>query len=130
MSRSDPAIAASTLRDVALGGAAGALLRAGAVLPAVVVAESELVALVALNALGAYLLGRLLVRAVDDVRWRARLPLLGTGLLGSLTTFSGLAVPLALLWAGGAPLAAAIWALVSLATGVWAAAQGLREVDS
>ncbi|WP_165403767.1 CrcB family protein [Egicoccus halophilus] len=112
---------------MAVGGAVGSLLRAGAVLAVLSAVHSELVPLLVLNVTGTYLLARLVVGARHDPRRRARLPLLGTGLLGALTTFSGLVVPLALLLVDGAGPLALVWAASSLAGGVAAAAAGLRR---
>ncbi|HSK21723.1 MAG TPA: CrcB family protein [Egicoccus sp.] len=123
LSTTDPRV----LRDVALGGAVGALLRVGCLAVAVAVAGDDLPGVVVVNLLGAVLLGRLVAVSLRDPRWIARAPLLATGLLGALTTFSGLVVPLALLVGGGAPGAAAAWGVGSLVAGVWLAGLGLRR---
>lgn len=114
------------LRDVAVGGAAGAVLRAGCLAAAAAVAGSEVPGVVAVNLLGALLLARLVALSLRDQRWLARGPLLATGLLGAFTTFSGLVVPLALLVSDGAPGTAMAWGVGSLVAGVWLADRGLR----
>lgn len=80
----------------------------------------------AVNALGALLLCALLT-AVTDRRLRL---LLGTGLLGAFTTFSGFAVDAVLLVDAGRPATAVAYVLVSvltlLAGGVGGLALGRR----
>jgi CrcB protein len=76
------------------------------------------------NALGAFLLTALLARRPAEPR---RL-LLGTGLLGAFTTFSGFAVDAVLLADAGRPGTAAAYVLVSLATLLGAAVLGTRAV--
>ena len=72
------------------------------------------------NAVGAALLCALLTRVPDP---RARL-LLGTGLLGAFTTFSGLTVDAVLLADAGRPAAALAYVLVGLVTLLLAGAAG------
>ena len=91
---------------VAVGGVAGALSRYGAL-----VAFPDLAATFVLNALGAFLLGVLVVRAPEG-HWSR--PLLGTGVLGGFTTMSAVAVQ-------QVPYAAATFAV-----GIVAAALGQR----
>ncbi|MEX2504602.1 MAG: CrcB family protein [Egicoccus sp.] len=128
MPASPPTPDRRVLRDVAIGGAAGALLRAGCLAVAVVLAGADLPGVVFVNLLGAALLGRLMAASRQDPRWAARGPLLATGGLGAFTTYSGLVVPLALLVDDGAPFAAVAWGLGSLAAGVWLARRGLGRV--
>lgn len=103
---------------VAAAGAAGALARAGlaAALPAAPAAT------LLANLTGCLLLGLLVGRA-PEAPW-AR-PVLGTGVLGGWTTWSGLAVETDLLLAG-TPLLALAYLLGSLAGGACLAALGLR----
>jgi fluoride exporter len=91
---------------VAIGGGLGALVRGALVLAALSVADlGEVVVVLALNVLGAFALGWLAGRVRHDARMRRLVPLVGTGFLGALTTFSALAVHV-----GGAVLAGA-WVL-------------------
>ena len=107
---------------VALGGALGGLLRAGV---------AELLphepgtwdwAVLAVNTAGAFLLALLLTRGPSDL---ARV-LLGTGVLGAFTTFSGLVVDAVLLADAGRPLVAAAYVVVSVAALLAAAVIGAR----
>lgn len=118
-----------TVRDVAIGGALGALVRTAVVLGAVATVGDDLGAVVGLNLAGTYLLARLTVHARRDGVWHDRVPLVGTGVLGSLTTFSGLAVPVALLLGDGRPGAAIVWAGGNVAIGTWVAGRGLRRLQ-
>lgn len=112
---------------VAIGGAVGALLRAGVVIASLAAAPGgEVVGVLAVNLLGAAALGWLVGRARHDAGWARLLPLLGTGLLGALTTFSTLAEQIARHVATGRVLAAVLLGLGSLAGGVAAALLGLR----
>ncbi len=85
------------------------------------------------NVLGAFLLAllaTLLLRRSDADR-RLRL-LLGTGLLGSFTTYSTFAVELHLLFAASAPLVAVVYGAASLLAGLGAALAGVllaRRLD-
>ena len=74
----------------------------------------------AVNALGAALLCALLTR-VSDVRVRL---LVGTGLLGAFTTFSGLTVDAVLIAHAGRPLVAGAYVLVGIGTLLIAGAAG------
>lgn len=109
---------------VAAGGAVGGLLRAGVgrLLPHEPGSWSWSVLLV--NAVGAFALAALLgvlARRPDE---RTRL-LVGTGLLGGFTTFSGLAVDAVLLIEAGRPLAAAAYVGAGVGTLLAGAAAGL-----
>lgn len=111
---------------VAIGGAVGALLRAGVVIAAVAgTAGGETVGVLTINLLGAAALGWLVGRARHDAAWTRLLPLLGTGLLGAMTTFSTLAEQVARHILAGQVLAAVGLGLASLAGGVAAASLGL-----
>lgn len=106
---------------VAAGGVAGALARAGvgAVLPHEPGSWAWSTLLV--NAAGAAALCALLVSGPSG---RTRL-LVGTGLLGGFTTFSGLAVDAVLLIEAGRPLAAAAYVGAGVGTLLAGAAAGL-----
>lgn len=112
---------------VALGGALGGLLRAGVGRLWPHAPGTWGWATLTVNVVGAFcltvLLG-LLARSPSD---RARL-LLGTGLLGAFTTFSGLVVDAVLLADAGRPGAAAAYVLVSVAGVLGAALLGARLV--
>jgi CrcB protein len=81
------------LGAVAVGGALGTGLRlvAAAPLPLALGGPGP-ARLLAVNAAGALALGHLLARSARDPRRRAALPLLATGLLGGLTTFSSMVI--------------------------------------
>jgi fluoride exporter len=112
---------------VAVGGGLGSLARGGVVLAALALAPgAELVAVLLLNLLGAFALGWLAGRARVDVRWRRLVPLVGTGFLGALTTFSALAEQVADAVLRGEVVLVAALSLVSLGAGVASALAGLR----
>lgn len=125
-STTDPRV----LRDVAVGGAVGALSRWGLLAAAVAVWGTDLPGVVVANLAGAALLGRLVTLSDRDPRWLARGPLLASGLLGAFTTYSGLVVPLALLLADGHRTLAVGLGAGSLVAGVWSARRGLRRRTS
>lgn len=81
------------------------------------------------NLVGAFLLGLLLealARRGDDTGWRQLLRLgLGTGLIGSFTTYSALAVDTDLLVRAHRPGLAAVYAIGSVVLGVLLAAAGV-----
>lgn len=117
------------LGAVALGGFAGAPLRYG-VGTAFPHTTSEFPwPTFALNIVGAFLLGMLLqglASAGDDTGGRRRLRLLlGTGLLGTFTTYSTLALELDLLIDGGYPGLAAAYGAASAVAGLAAAGAGM-----
>jgi CrcB protein len=114
----------SALTAVALGGAVGALLRAGLLS----VAPSVTWAVLAINVSGCFVLA--LLPAFAAVRRRPLLPLLlGPGLLGGYTTLSSFAEAGRALAASGDPRAAAGYVLVSVAAGVLAVRVASRWVD-
>lgn len=76
----------------------------------------------AANVLGALLIGVVAARLPASADLRV---FLGTGILGGFTTYSALAVGTVTMWADAPGLAAA-YALGSVATGLLAAALGLR----
>ena len=79
------------------------------------------------NALGAFLLTALL-GALARGPFETRRLLLGTGLLGAFTTFSGFAVDAVLLADAGRPGTAAAYVVVSLVSLLGAAVLGARVV--
>lgn len=117
------------LLGVLLGGAAGTALRwaAGRALPHGAGGWPWGTLLV--NAVGALLLGALLevlVRAGRDAgRRRAVRVVVGSGLLGGLTTTSALALEVVLAAEAGAPGLAVAYATTTLVVGVAAAAAGV-----
>ncbi|GGK66987.1 fluoride efflux transporter FluC [Nocardia camponoti] len=82
-----------------------------------------------INVVGAFLLGMLLealTRLGPDSGWRQRLRLtLGTGVLGSFTTYSALAVDTDLLLRANRLWAATTYAIGTVAAGVLATAVGI-----
>lgn len=110
---------------VAAGGAVGGLLRAAAVELGAHEAGTWPWATLAVNAVGAFALAALLTVLARRPSERARL-LLGTGVLGAFTTFSGLVVDAVLLADAGRPGTAAGYLLVSVASLLAAAVLGVR----
>lgn len=108
---------------VAVGGAAGAVVRYGAV-AAVAALASDLLAVLVVNLAGTFALGWMVGRAGRSSVWRTRLPLLGAGFCGSLTTFSTLALQLADPERGWG--AATVLVVVNLVLGALVAVVGLR----
>lgn len=106
---------------VLAGGVLGTLLRL-AVVSVVDVRTAPLGTLV-VNLLGSYLLARL-AGGVPDATPRLR-AFLGTGLLGSFTTFSAMAVDLVAL--GGRPVLLLVYAVAVIGGGVALARLGLRQ---
>jgi CrcB protein len=111
----------------AVGGATGALARAG-VAEAVPRAPGDWPwGTLVVNLVGCLLLGALLaalaVRRPDAERTHV---FLGTGVLGGFTTFSAFALEVTDLIASGQPLAAAAYVAVSVVGGVLAVALGVR----
>lgn len=87
-------------------------------------------ATLAANTAGTFLLAVLLVwatRRAPDRPWLR--PLLGTGLLGTFTTFSAVVVQADTLAAGGRPGLSLTYTAVTLALGLAAASTGLRLAD-
>lgn len=115
-----PSFAWRTLGLVALGGAAGAGLRAALLWPGVLGEGLAIPATAAVNVVGAALLGLLL--GVIGARHPALRAFAGTGLLGGFTTFSAFALQLAT----STPWAAVLLALATMVLGVLAAGAGLR----
>lgn len=109
------------LGAVFLGGAAGTLLRAGLLEGLGEGAPGWPWATFAVNLLGAFLLGYLVVRFSPAFRWR---PLLTTGLCGGLTTFSTMQVELLTMLEAGRIGTAAGYAAASLLGGLLGVAAG------
>ncbi len=110
---------AAVLIAIAVGGAAGALIRAG--LDAVSIAGGWPVTTLAVNLVGTVMLTAL----AAVLAWRPRLPhwlhpLVGVGLCGSLTTFAGIQMEALLLMRDGASATAVLYVLVSVALGLTA----------
>lgn len=82
------------------------------------------------NILGAFILGLLLQallhRGKDEGRRRVLRLMLGTGFLGSFTTYSSLATGVVLLMRGGAISIAVSYAITSIVLGVLAAMVGIQ----
>lgn len=114
---------------VAAGGAVGGLLRAAAVAVAGAEPGAWSWATLAVNAVGAFALAALLTVLARRPSERLRL-LVGTGVLGALTTFSGLVVDAVLLADAGRPLLAVAYLLASVASLLGAAALGARLARS
>jgi fluoride exporter len=117
---------ASRRLQVLGGGAVGTALRLAFVTPLVVVADGGWpLATFLANVVGAFALGVLVAAGATRPGLRHRLPFIGTGLLGSLTTFSALAVGTVLLAQAGRPAAAAGYLVASTLAGLLAAAAGI-----
>lgn len=111
---------------VAVGGAAGALIRAAGLAAFPTAAEGFPWATLVENVTGAFLLGALLTMLVH--RWpttRYARPLLGTGLLGAYTTFSSFVVELGLLLASRSWAVAGLYATATVVVGLGAASLGV-----
>ncbi|OZF39752.1 chromosome condensation protein CrcB [Rhodococcus sp. 14-2483-1-1] len=114
---------------VALGGVVGTGIRYGAesVYPAV--AGSFPFTTLVINLTGAFVLGMLLERlalAGPDQGWRRRIRLcIGTGVLGSYTTYSSFALETVELLRDHRVVAAAVYMTVSVVIGTFAAGAGI-----
>lgn len=107
---------------VAVGGALGGLARAGVGVLLPHAPGSWGWSTLVVNVLGAFLLAVLVVRGPSE---RARL-LLGVGLMGAFTTFSGVVVDAVLLADAGRPGTAAAYVLVAVTSLLLAALLGAR----
>lgn len=108
---------------VALGGAAGTVLRAAVTgMPAW--PDGLPWATLAVNVTGAFLLGALLGTGARDAGRRARL-LLGTGLLGGYTTFATVGLELHRLAASGRPSASLGYLALTVLAGLVAGGLGI-----
>jgi fluoride exporter len=114
---------------VAVGGAAGGLLREAVRVVADPQAGTWGWATLAVNAAGAFALTALLTVLARRPSERARL-LAGTGLCGGLTTFSGLALEAVSLADAGRPAAAAAYVVVAVASLLGAAVLGARTATA
>jgi len=113
------------LLAVLVGGAVGTALRLGidTVIPH---GDTDFpVSTLAINTLGAFVLGFLVARVWPAATSWLRAGL-GAGLLGSFTTFSALAVSLVSLTAAGFGMLALAYLVATLVLGLAAAALGLR----
>lgn len=115
---------ARTILAVAVGGALGALVRAG-LLNDLVAQRS--VALVAINAAGSFLLGVLATRLLDSP---TALAATGTGFCGALTSMSTFAVDVAQRLQDGQLASALVLAGVTLLFAFGGALAGLRFGES
>lgn len=81
------------LAAIAVGGALGTGVRLAAAAPLpLALGGLGAVRLLLVNVVGSLALGAVLTAAASDARLRAALPLLATGLLGGVTTFSSMVV--------------------------------------
>jgi len=108
---------AQALIAIAVGGAIGALARAG--LAEGLPAGDWPVATLLVNVVGTVLLAAL----AAIIAWRPRLPhwlhpMVGVGFCGSLTTFAAVQVEALLLVRGGLPATAALYVVASLLLGM------------
>ena len=110
---------------VALGGAAGALMRYGWSLPFQTFSSDFPWAVYTENVVGAFLLGWLLRVFQHRVEMhRLVRAFLGTGLIGSFTTFSAITVDMERFYSDGAQVLVWLYPLVSVLAGLVAAAAG------
>lgn len=107
---------------IAVGGAAGSVLRAAASLG--FARAGWPVGTLAINIAGSALLGALAAWLPGRSAHPAVAAALTTGLCGGFTTMSTMALEVVQQWQGGAPLRAAAYALASLVCSVAAAALG------
>jgi fluoride exporter len=124
--KSDPVLL-FVLSAVAAGGACGALLRygwmtffplQGTAMPWAVLTE---------NVIGAFILGWILsVFTKKKGKHRYIRAYLGTGLIGSFTTFSGITMDMAFMLHNGSWLVMAIYTSISVTAGLLAAFAGFR----
>ncbi|WP_230091261.1 fluoride efflux transporter FluC [Rhodococcus sp. AQ5-07] len=119
----------SAIAAVAVGGLLGAPLRYGLTLAFPISAGQFPWTTFAINVAGALLLGLLLealTRLGEDAGWRRRVRLgVGTGVLGSFTTYSALAVDTDLLLHDHHMWSAVLYAVVSVVVGLVATTVGI-----
>jgi CrcB protein len=123
--RRAPRFAPGLFLTVALGGAAGTVLRE-AVARAIPAAGSSFPwATLAVNTAGALIIGLVVVSTLERAApTRYVRPLVGTGFCGGLTTFSTFAVETDRLVRSGSPGIAAIYVVTSVAAGLVAVTAG------
>jgi len=109
----------STLSQVALGGAIGAVLRFLAVIGAGRFVPDWPLGTLVVNVLGCFVMGVFFVTLGPRNH-----PLLMTGILGGFTTFSAFTLDALKLWEGGEPVQAALYAGLSVALSLLACALG------
>lgn len=109
--------------QVALGGAVGASLRYGANLLSTRLFPGWPAGTLAVNVLGSFAMGVLVV--VLAQRGNAAAPFLLTGVLGGFTTFSAFSLDTLVLWERGDHLAAGIYVAASVALSLLAVIAGL-----
>lgn len=110
---------------VALGGTIGTAVRLGMAL-SIPDAGGFPVATLAVNFIGALLIGILAVRLPGDSDMRV---FLGAGILGGFTTYSAFAVGAVQLWSQS-PLLAGLYAILTLTLGVAVAVLGMHIAKS
>ncbi len=116
-----------TIALVAIGGAAGALLRYGAGELVTTTPGTFPATTFAVNVTGAFALGALLsILAATPQRADVLRPLLGIGVLGSFTTYSTFSVETVQLWRDDAVGVALAYVVASMVAGLLAAALGLH----
>jgi CrcB protein len=117
---------AGILAAIALGGAAGTVLRAALAQALPVTTKTFPTATFTVNMVGSAMLGLVAVTALErGAPSRYFRPLLATGFCGGLTTFSTLAVETDRLISHGAPWVAALYLTASVAGGLAAARIGM-----
>ncbi|MDM7255671.1 MAG: fluoride efflux transporter CrcB [Paracoccus sp. (in: a-proteobacteria)] len=109
--------------QVALGGAVGASLRYGVNMLAARALAGWPAATLAVNVLGSFAMGVLVVALAQ--RGQAAVPFLLTGLLGGFTTFSAFSLDTLVLWERGDHLAAGIYVAASVGLSLAAIIAGL-----
>jgi len=109
---------------VALGGAAGSMLRYLTVVGAArLFGPGVPLGTVAVNVVGSFLIGVLAIWLMGNRVWAY--PLLVTGFLGGFTTFSAFSLEAFRLWETGQPAMAAAYVAGSVALGIGALLAGL-----
>ncbi len=110
--------------QIALGGAAGAVLRHGVGRALPLQGAGFPLATLLVNVSGSLVMG--LLAALMALRWNNQLaPLLMTGLLGGFTTFSAFSLDTLTLWERGQPVAASIYVAGSVLLSLAAVIAGL-----
>lgn len=110
---------------VAVGGAAGALLRSGADALTARLGIAAPVGTLVVNAGGSFVAGLVVTLIADRLLPDAARPLIVVGLLGGFTTFSAFALQLARMGEGGELLALIAYAVGSVMLGLLAASAGV-----